>query len=401
MFRKWRDSAAWLTLAWGAAGLLAAARADEPNAPVKRDLFANDAVYHNHASCVVECPNSDLLVAWYRGSGERDADDVEILAARLKKGQTTWGPVFPLIDTPGYPDCNPALLVGDDGSFWVFRPTILDHRWEGALLKFARADACPEGDAAPVWNREGVLHLTPVGLSEAIQASLDRLPEEIRAHPRLGGYLDEVDARRDDELYQRLGWMPRCRPVILSTGRWILPLYTDTYSVSLMAYSDDRGATWNTGRMIPGIFAIQPAVVERSDGSLVAYCRNAGAGRRILSATSNDGGVTWSEAIETTLPNPGAGVDAIRLASGKFVLVYNDTEIGRHSLAVALSNDEGRTWNPPRFLERQPPDQGAFHYPSILQTRDGQIHVLYTAGKAHRGETIRHAVFHESWLGSE
>ena len=26
---------------------------------------------HNHAPGIVECPNGDLLVSWYRGSGER------------------------------------------------------------------------------------------------------------------------------------------------------------------------------------------------------------------------------------------------------------------------------------------------------------------------------------------
>ena len=30
---------------------------------------------HNHAPGIVECRNGDLLVSWYRGSGERQADD--------------------------------------------------------------------------------------------------------------------------------------------------------------------------------------------------------------------------------------------------------------------------------------------------------------------------------------
>ncbi len=33
---------------------------------------------HNHAPGIVECPNGDLLVSWYRGSGERSADDVAV-----------------------------------------------------------------------------------------------------------------------------------------------------------------------------------------------------------------------------------------------------------------------------------------------------------------------------------
>src|SRR5947209_316098 len=71
-------------------------------------IFAEEPV-HNHASCVIETANGDLLTAWYRGSGERSADDVVIYGAWLKKGETLWGPRFVLADTPGYPDCNPAL----------------------------------------------------------------------------------------------------------------------------------------------------------------------------------------------------------------------------------------------------------------------------------------------------
>ena len=37
--------------------------------------------WHNHASAIVECPNGDLLVCWFHGSGERTADDA---ATRFK-----------------------------------------------------------------------------------------------------------------------------------------------------------------------------------------------------------------------------------------------------------------------------------------------------------------------------
>ena len=45
--------------------------------------FASELVFplhkqHNHAPGIVECPNGDLLVSWYRGSGERSADDVAV-----------------------------------------------------------------------------------------------------------------------------------------------------------------------------------------------------------------------------------------------------------------------------------------------------------------------------------
>ncbi len=76
--------------------------------------FKSEAIFpaepkHNHASCVIELAHGDLLAAWYSGSGERTADDVQIQGAWLKAGGDQWGPRFTMADTPGYPDCNPAL----------------------------------------------------------------------------------------------------------------------------------------------------------------------------------------------------------------------------------------------------------------------------------------------------
>ena len=48
-------------------------------------------------------------------------------------------------------------------------------------------------------------------------------------------------AKLADPLYQRLGWAPRCKPTVLPSGRIVLPLYSDTFSISIMALSDDEG----------------------------------------------------------------------------------------------------------------------------------------------------------------
>ena len=41
---------------------------------------------HVHGSSIVSLPDGDMLAAWFQGSGERTADDVRIMGARLKKG---------------------------------------------------------------------------------------------------------------------------------------------------------------------------------------------------------------------------------------------------------------------------------------------------------------------------
>ena len=351
---------------------------------------------HNHASCVVELPGGDLFVAWYRGSGERTADDVAILASRLKTGETAWGRTFVLADTPGYPDCNPAVFVAPDGTLWLFRPTILDHRWEGALLKFSATKTYPDADRPPRWDREGVLHITPKGFAEDAAQAVDALDPARRT---LVKTLFAKDLERTkDELYQRLGWMPRVHPLVLPSGRWLLPLYTDTFSASIALYTDDSGGNWSTGRPMIGFGNIQPSFVRRGDGTIVAFMRENGPRKAIRMSTSRDDGVTWTSVTDAPLPNPGAGIEAIRLASGRWAIVYNDTTEGRHTLAVSSSDDEGVTWSHTRHVAVDPAGKESFHYPSMIQASDGRIHVTYTHGGRPGGSTIEHATFDEAWL---
>ena len=84
------------------------------------------------------------------------------------------------------------------------------------------------------------------------------------------------------------------------------------------------------------------------------------------------------------LPNPNSGTDAVTLADGRHLLVYNHTDRGRSPLDVAVSRD-GRTWTPVVALETEP---GEFSYPAVIQSADGLVHVTWTWNR----EAIMHAV---------
>ena len=319
-----------------------------------------------------------------------------IEAARLGKGKTAWGPKFLLADTPGYPDCNPALFAAPDGALWLFWPTILDHRWEGALLKYARSDHATGEAAALKWSESGVLHITPRNFAPAVEQAIAALSDEEKAKYRT--VLEEGKRRAGDELYQRLGWMPRVHPLVLPSGRWLLPLYSDTFNASIMAISDDRGTTWTASRPLIGFGNIQPSLVRKNDGVLVAFMRDNGPHHRIRLSQSMDDGVSWSPVVDMPFPNPGAGIEAIRLADGHWALIYNDLPRGRHSLAISLSDDEGKSWKWTRHIERSEPGKGQFHYPSIVQASDASIDVTYTESRPGWGSTIAHARFNEAWI---
>lgn len=368
---------------------------------VAAPVFRSEAIFpaekkHNHASCVIERPNGDLLATWYRGSGERTADDVEILGARLEAGKTAWSPRFTLADTPGYPDCNPALFAAPDQTIWLFWPTILDHHWEGALLKFAVAKDSGDHSGPLPWTREGVLHITPKGFAPAMERAIRELVDPAKEGAK--AHLDRLASRSKEEIYQRLGWMPRVHPIVLPSGRWLLPLYSDTFDASLVAISDDQGKSWSTSGPMLGFGSIQPSLVRKDDGSIVAFMRDNGPHHKIRLSVSKDDGQTWGPVTDSTLPNPGAGIDAIRLANGHWALVYNDSAKGRHSLALSISEDEGATWSKTRHIEVAPEGKGQFHYPSLIQGRDGLMHVTYTRRIEPGGSTIQHAVFNEEWV---
>ena len=88
--------------------------------------------------------------------------------------------------------------------------------------------------------------------------------------------------RASDKLYLRLGWMPRVHPLELPSGRLLVPLYTDTFDMSLIAITDDGGATWTTSEPLMSLGGVQPSLVRRKDGTIVARtCATTGRRRSV------------------------------------------------------------------------------------------------------------------------
>jgi predicted neuraminidase len=405
----------WLVLVVALAGAGGARAEEEPM--IRSVLLFPPEHWHNHGSCVVEAPNGDLIACWFHGSGERTADDVKIEGARLRKGATAWSERFTLADTPDYPDTNCCLLVDPQDRLWLFWPTILANTWESALMKY-RISSDYAGDGPPKWEVSEVMHVTP---GPGFEAAVNDFAARTRGRLAEAG-LDEEQARKaeawvdslpkqaSDKLTRRLGWFTRAHPFVLDGRRLIVPLYSDGFSFSLMGISDDWGRTWRTSTPLTGYGNIQPSLVRRKDGSLYTLMRDNGPPpKRLLQSESRDGGETWSPVTDSDLPNPGAGAEIIGLRNGDWALISNDTEEGRHSLAVQISDDEGRTWKWKRHLERTAPGVARFHYPSLIEARDGTLHATYShhvdeqsAPKDTEGrpmaKTIKHAAFNQAWV---
>jgi predicted neuraminidase len=388
---------------------------------LKGEFIFQHETWHNHSSSIVEAPNGDLIVCWFHGSGERTADDVKIEGARMRKGDEKWSERFTMADTLGYPDTNCAMFIDPQGRLWLFWPTILANRWETALMKY-RISTNYLGDGAPQWSTSEVLHITPGQEFVAkVEDWLKKEESQVKmrrldfSKSRALEYLSDIRRQAQDKLTRRLGWMTRAHPVVVSGDRMIVPLYSDGFSFSLMAITDDWGLTWRTSAPLCGDGNIQPTVVERKDGSLYTLMRDNGpAPKRLHQSVSLDRGETWSDVTDSAHPNPGSSAELIRLRNGHWVLISNDTEKGRGRLAVQISEDEGVTWKWKRYLDADESLSGTeqYHYPSIIQAQDGTLHATYSyhwlkpnlpvdPDGDPAGKTIKHVHFNEEWIRGE
>ena len=287
---------------------------------------------HVHGPSIVELPNGDLLSAWFEGSGERWADDVAIKGARLKKGSSKWSEPFILADVPGFPDINPMLLVDTGGKLWLMWYTVLANQWESSLPKY-RISSDYEGDGAPRWEWQEVLHVKPGDKTERGIQPNDKFVREINEQfeeyekyyeaeilpknpelaeqynkrwPAFRAMIDSLAAGKNHvrngriqqngnetpaqlgyPMFRRVGWQTKNKPIILSKNRLIVPLYSDGLECSLFAITDDWGQNWSFSNPVIGGIGIQPTIAIKKDGTLVAYLRDNGPAPKRIQVTES------------------------------------------------------------------------------------------------------------------
>jgi predicted neuraminidase len=171
------------------------------------------------------------------------------------------------------------------------------------------------------------------------------------------------------------------KPIAGRSGEIVAGTSVESYRAwtSWVEISPDGGRSWSRHGpvVVPGEphGNIQPSLWRCTDGRLRMVVRTTQRIGRVCLAESTDEGRTWSPARRTPLPNPNAGIDAVKLADGRVVVIYNHSETGRSPLNVAVSEDDGETWQMRRVLEDEP---GEYSYPAVIQAEDGDVHVSYT-----------------------
>jgi predicted neuraminidase len=182
----------------------------------------------------------------------------------------------------------------------------------------------------------------------------------------------------------------RTKPVVMDNGEVIFGVENDD-GYSRFWITADCGQSWQITGPVTGVMNLHPTIVQRQDGSLLAYLRPDDH-HRIARTESTDHGRTWTEAVDTDLPNPHAAVDMVKLRDGRIALAYNDSPHVRTPLTLALSEDEGETWPHKRVLIHEPGRE--FHYPAIIEGTDGLLHVTYTNNRL----WIGHFALSPDWI---
>lgn len=353
---------------------------------------------HVHGSSIIELPNGDLLSCWFQGSGERSANDVSIMGSRLVKGGKNWSKPFLMADTPNQPDCNPVLFLNKNNKLFLAWIVVQSNKWETSILKY-RTSTDYENVGAPIWNWQDIIILKPG--NEFVDEIETKFKENTHKEFAWSGfapiYETMIYEASKDPKKKETGWMTRIHPLILSNGRILLPLYSDGFNFSICAISDDDGSNWNCGLPIVGKGNIQPSLIQKEDGTISAFMRDSGdEPGRIMMSESFDNGENWTFAEDSEILNPGASIEVIKLKNGNWLLVYNDVEDGRYSLAVSISDDEGKAWKWKKHLEHS--DKGGYSYPSVIQTKDGKIHATYSYHLGNQQNSIKHAAFDVDWI---
>lgn len=330
----------------------------QPSPIVSQTLIFPQQEQHVHGSSLVSLPNGDFLAAWFQGSGERTADDVKIMGSKLKKGLKNWSEPFLLADTPNIPDCNPVLFLNGQGKLFLVWIAVQANVWEQSILRF-RTSVDYEKNGAPVWNWQDNILLKPdQKFADEIKSKFKDLPENNAGWAGYAPKYDQMIIEAATDLRKRsIGWMTRIKPLLMENGRIVLPLYSDGFNLSIMAISDDHGTTWRPGLPVVGRGPIQPAIVKKKNGNLIAYMRDSGdEPTRVHFSESADRGESWTATKKTDIPNT-ASVELLVLKNGKWAFLGNDIDDGRYRLSLRISDDEGKTWRSKFLLKTTCPEK--------------------------------------------
>lgn len=303
-------------------------------------IFESETKFRQcHASTVCVLPDGNVGAAWFGGEHEK-APDVAIWFARREGGE--WEESRKVADAEGVPCWNPVLFAEGERLLLFYKVGKKIPCWQ-TFVKESR-------DSGLTWSEERELVPGDFGGRGPVKNKCIRLQD--------GAIL---------------------APASTEEGGW--ECFADR--------TEDGGKTWHRSANVPferemlsGSGMIQPALWQDERGTVHMLMRSSEGA--VYRSDSEDGGLSWSTARRTSLPNNNCGIDVARLSDGRLVLVYNPISgnwAARSPIAFTVSEDNGLSWSNPEILEHVPCrtniERAEFSYPAIV-AEGNDVYITYT-----------------------
>lgn len=299
------------------------------------EIFGKKEFFNSsHASTVLRLANGTLISAWFGGSGE-GGSDVRIWYANY---DGEWSDAKVIETTDNEAHWNPVLH--DFGSFVRLYYKV------GKDTKVWITKYVDSFDGGNSWTA----------------------PQELVAGDTSGGR-----------------GPVRNKNFVTADGIIIAPASTEQGSwKAFFDISEDGGNTWTKTAYVEAydkngkeVQMIQPTIWQSSEGIHAMFRTKSG---YIYRSDSFDGGYTWCKAYSTGIYNNNSGIDCVMTDNGWLWLAYNPIRISgiRNKLSLAVSKDNGKTWEDVTVLESTPFNLfSEFSYPAIIA--DGnELFITYT-----------------------
>lgn len=313
-----------------------------------------------HGASVIETRDGGLFATWFGGSRE-GGKDVVLWGADFSTQSLSWGTPRRIIGpaetraalgryikTVG----NSVLVRGEHDELWVYYVTVSVGGWAGSSLNVVLSH-----DEGKSWSAPRRLVTSP---------------------------------------FFNVSTLNKSPAIHYNNGSIGLPVYHEFIGkFAELLLLDNQGNLLDKIRITQGRHSIQPLILPLDSRQALALMRDTGPRPgRVLASRTDDAGRHWQQEQRLGLPNPDSAVAGLRRPDGSLLLVFNDTEAGRNSLALAVSRDEGKSWKTVRHFEQVNDGKSEFSYPYLIRSSNGNMHLLYTWNR----KRIRHIVFNDNWV---
>ncbi|MBI5381804.1 MAG: exo-alpha-sialidase [Opitutae bacterium] len=314
--------------------------------------------------CILALPDDTVLAFTSARSAVSDWATIRLLLRRSPDGGKTW---------------EPARIVADNGKAVTDNPVAI---WDAGKKRVHFLYQVDYSRCFHLWSDDsGRTFSPPVEITAQLAGFQKKYPWHVFA-PGPGHGIQLKNGRLIVPVWLSPGELNPS-----GKGRAHRPSVTSTI------YSDDHGATWQCGDIVPDTLKNmnETVAVEADDGGVLLFIRNEDPAFRKAIAYSRDGATGWTKPeLNEALYTPVCFASALRLSGApdksRILFANPDSRLKtksmvkwggrtRENLTIKLSYDGGKTWPVAKVLE-----PGRSAYSDLTMLSDGTILCFYEHG---------------------